>query len=904
MRYIVVIILFLTSFVSFSQERLTNIKSGIEATKTFLIEEENKIININIDGTYYLSKILPKGKKELIKVGKIDLNDLSLSRVYFANGHLISIGNRFMSIHNVNEGKTIANIGCPASYAFGIYNIEINKDGILLSLYEKEWELLAKYYFIDFSGNVKVLEHKGFFSNQIGKYAEYKEGYYFNSPVIHGILDVTKDSLIFQMTPNKEGQTLKLTENGLYYMESNNLVKYRNLETGKEEILFAFEADSTRFPSLNIAEDYIVLSAQRNGGEIFTIYDIATKNVVSVSKSFFSGKVLGVFEGNVVSELNRRGLSFINIETGLETLIQNNSSQPSNKIPFYNGVFYYAIESGIVSIRLSDYKRTLAYTVPAERRAISSATLIGDELILNLHQFPTNYLGHLLSIDIKESSVFEYDKETESDYGISNGADFLTIGGKLFLRDNDQLYAVNGNKITLLSKDGYKYFRSSLIYSVSDTAYYFLASKDNQKSVLQFKGGKVTLLFDYSLLFEFFSMLTFDRKFYLSPLNGAKVLYDDRMGKFEIIDVSIRSFGETHDKFYYNFNDTLNILSRQNKHQKILLPEKNMQLISTHNQILIYGAKMYRLEGNELINIKDDLAKPNQYNANIMHQFEDFITFNYGYTDTCRMWHVLSDTISYFDCYETNNEATIYGDENTIIVKSYKNGYNVLHATDQGMEWRNVEDQLNRKELLGHFHFKNNFHTIKASRSIKYDLFIDKWSDDFSSFENIITIEEDYGRRSQFATANEDKIFIKLGSSIYVYDSLLSILDLDINPYSYTEMKIVNDYLYYVGWDKSKGNQLYRLSLKEKPIESDTSLVSEKPTLYPNPCASFINISFLNNNIGMFNIEIINNIGQTVWKRKEYDIDIPINVEQFQSGLYFLKLEANENQTILPFVKI
>lgn len=85
-----------------------------------------------------------------------------------------------------------------------------------------------------------------------------------------------------------------------------------------------------------------------------------------------------------------------------------------------------------------------------------------------------------------------------------------------------------------------------------------------------------------------------------------------------------------------------------------------------------------------------------------------------------------------------------------------------------------------------------------------------------------------------------------------------------------------------------------------KPITFDilTSVTEtkfkSKVSIYPNPASTSINVEVGAEKLA--NLELFNNLGQLLL-RKELSGAITINTEEFESGLYYLRLETEHSKT-------
>ena len=82
--------------------------------------------------------------------------------------------------------------------------------------------------------------------------------------------------------------------------------------------------------------------------------------------------------------------------------------------------------------------------------------------------------------------------------------------------------------------------------------------------------------------------------------------------------------------------------------------------------------------------------------------------------------------------------------------------------------------------------------------------------------------------------------------------------------------------------------------------ESSLSMIDVKCEIYPNPVAKQLNV-VTSNNIEV--AELVNSLGQTVYRRSLNSTHTSIDVSDFEKGVYFLRLKNNKN-TILKKILI
>ncbi|RZJ29638.1 MAG: T9SS type A sorting domain-containing protein, partial [Flavobacterium sp.] len=74
-------------------------------------------------------------------------------------------------------------------------------------------------------------------------------------------------------------------------------------------------------------------------------------------------------------------------------------------------------------------------------------------------------------------------------------------------------------------------------------------------------------------------------------------------------------------------------------------------------------------------------------------------------------------------------------------------------------------------------------------------------------------------------------------------------------------------------------------------------LIGESTVIYPNPVKDILNVR-LSEKFQSADIMLVNNLGQIVYASETTSGTIRIDCNQFNSGLYFLKISANGNQIV------
>ncbi len=103
-------------------------------------------------------------------------------------------------------------------------------------------------------------------------------------------------------------------------------------------------------------------------------------------------------------------------------------------------------------------------------------------------------------------------------------------------------------------------------------------------------------------------------------------------------------------------------------------------------------------------------------------------------------------------------------------------------------------------------------------------------------------------------------------------------------------------------WILSKGNIV---TLKTPTQDIDNQSIIK---IYPNPVTNELSVSYKNDNSESVNIEIINTVGQTVFKEKRVttigENTLTLSVPHLQNGLYFLKVSSDKGQAVKKFMKL
>jgi hypothetical protein len=109
--------------------------------------------------------------------------------------------------------------------------------------------------------------------------------------------------------------------------------------------------------------------------------------------------------------------------------------------------------------------------------------------------------------------------------------------------------------------------------------------------------------------------------------------------------------------------------------------------------------------------------------------------------------------------------------------------------------------------------------------------------------------------------------------------------------------------------DIQKINTFYNQSAKPNCLMALTTGITEVPqqkdfSLFPNPTKSVINISSTINGTVKINYEIVDVLGKTVMTNDHTGSDkFSVNINELNSGIYFLRLQVNNSIVVKKFVK-
>ena len=80
----------------------------------------------------------------------------------------------------------------------------------------------------------------------------------------------------------------------------------------------------------------------------------------------------------------------------------------------------------------------------------------------------------------------------------------------------------------------------------------------------------------------------------------------------------------------------------------------------------------------------------------------------------------------------------------------------------------------------------------------------------------------------------------------------------------------------------------------ESAINNMNSLANV--SIYPNPVVSLINIQIDDNDVNSYQVEIINITGQKVFTNSYSNLSTSVNVENLNSGIYFIRITADNKK--------
>jgi len=82
----------------------------------------------------------------------------------------------------------------------------------------------------------------------------------------------------------------------------------------------------------------------------------------------------------------------------------------------------------------------------------------------------------------------------------------------------------------------------------------------------------------------------------------------------------------------------------------------------------------------------------------------------------------------------------------------------------------------------------------------------------------------------------------------------------------------------------------------------------ENVRLFPNPVQQTATVELILDESAVTNVEVVNSVGQTVYEQNEGNLStgthlINVNMADYSSGIYFVRVSADDKQQILKFVK-
>ena len=84
------------------------------------------------------------------------------------------------------------------------------------------------------------------------------------------------------------------------------------------------------------------------------------------------------------------------------------------------------------------------------------------------------------------------------------------------------------------------------------------------------------------------------------------------------------------------------------------------------------------------------------------------------------------------------------------------------------------------------------------------------------------------------------------------------------------------------------------------PVGISETSIDSKISIFPNPATDYLNINF--DDVYPEKITLFNNMGETLLVENQLSENAQINVSEYQSGIYFLKIETKENSITKRFL--
>lgn len=158
---------------------------------------------------------------------------------------------------------------------------------------------------------------------------------------------------------------------------------------------------------------------------------------------------------------------------------------------------------------------------------------------------------------------------------------------------------------------------------------------------------------------------------------------------------------------------------------------------------------------------------------------------------------------------------------------------------------------------------------------------------DLTSIEFISSHRGSLGYRGAFNFIEFDNASLLFMSGfVYTFskDSELKKIPDLIN--TVTEVIIEDEDVYFLAYDKHLGNQVYRWNQSFASGTTEQVITKQEVTLYPNPNSGILRI--LNNSSKKVeHLELINSAGRVLYQQ---DDDRPVGLENYPSGMYYTKI--------------
>ena len=73
--------------------------------------------------------------------------------------------------------------------------------------------------------------------------------------------------------------------------------------------------------------------------------------------------------------------------------------------------------------------------------------------------------------------------------------------------------------------------------------------------------------------------------------------------------------------------------------------------------------------------------------------------------------------------------------------------------------------------------------------------------------------------------------------------------------------------------------------------------------LYPNPCDTYVNISFSDNSNEIRNIQLFDVLGKMIYEKNMNQNTLQINMNSYNQGIYFVRIESNDGVANYKIIK-